>query len=507
MRCRSWIVVTSLFVLVFACLPSPVHAAFPGQNGKIAFWKSPSPFTVGTINADGSGQTFLRQGVNPAWSADGQQLLFDDGEDIFRMPADGSSQTVVLDAPGSTAFNEGQWWHSPAWSPDGTRIVAVFEELFAMDLTEHMRTAWADGSGVISSNLALALYPTWRPDGTEIAYVAPAGERQGYAIHAIHPDGTGHHVIWNGITFRLVEYPDYSPDGSKIVFSTDIDDTNSGTRIMVVSSAGGTPVPLTNGPGDFGPAWSPDGTKIVFISVRDGNRELYVMNADGSNQTRITNTPSINEDNPDWQPLPVPYPRPKGATPVRVTLVPAYPFCASPNRTHGPPLAFGSCNPASQESSQLTVGTPDANGAAPQMEGYVRYDTIVGDPSTPADEADLSLRVQISDVRVKNTLADYAGEVDAQATTRMTDHEGAITATAQDVRFPLTTQCAPTADTTIGSTCSLTTTLDTLIPGAVVERARTILQLGQVRVLDGGPDGDTATEPNTVFLRQGLFIP
>jgi hypothetical protein len=65
----------------------------------------------------------------------------------------------------------------------------------------------------------------------------------------------------------------------------------------------------------------------------------------------------------------------------------------------------------------------------------------------------------------------------------------------------------PAASTTIGSTCSLTTTLDTLIPGAVVERARTILQLGQVRVVDGGPDGDTATEPNTVFLRQGLFIP
>jgi len=131
----------------------------------------------------------------------------------------------------------------------------------------------------------------------------------------------------------------------------------------------------------------------------------------------------------------------------------------------------------------------------------------VGDPSTTTDEADLSLRVQISDVRVQGTLADYAGEIEAQAQTRMTDHEGAITATAQDVRFPLTTQCAPTASTTIGSTCSLTTTLDTLIPGAVVERARTILQLGQVRVVDGGPDGDTATEPNTVFLRQGLFIP
>ena len=77
----------------------------------------------------------------------------------------------------------------------------------------------------------------------------------------------------------------------------------------------------------------------------------------------------------------------------------------------------------------------------------------------------------------------------------MTDRTGsaAIPATATDVRFPLTTPCTPTAATDIGSTCSLDTTLDALIPGAVVERQRTILQLGQVRVVDGGPDGDTAT--------------
>ena len=203
---------------------------------------------------------------------------------------------------------------------------------------------------------------------------------------------------------------------------------------------------------------------------------------------------------------------------MRVSLVPAHAPCTSPNRTHGPPLAFGACSPPTFESSSVTVSTPDANGAVATMEGYVRYATIVGDPTTPADEADLALRVQITDVRCQAGTtscgnanaadgADYTGEVEAQASARMTDHEGAITATTIDVRFPLTTQCAVTPSTSTGATCSLTTTLDTLIPGAVVERARTILQLGQVRVLDGGPDGDTATEPNTVFLRQGVFVP
>ena len=50
------------------------------------------------------------------------------------------------------------------------------------------------------------------------------------------------------------------------------------------------------------------------------------------------------------------HPRPKGATPFRVSIVPAYNQCAAPNRTHGPPLAFPSCNPPVQSSSSLTIG-------------------------------------------------------------------------------------------------------------------------------------------------------
>ena len=54
------------------------------------------------------------------------------------------------------------------------------------------------------------------------------------------------------------------------------------------------------------------------------------------------------------------HPRPAGASPMRMPLVPAYAACAAANRTHGPPLAFASCNPPAQTSSQAAVGTPDA---------------------------------------------------------------------------------------------------------------------------------------------------
>src|SRR5207245_8050483 len=82
------------------------------------------------------------------------------------------------------------------------------------------------------------------------------------------------------------------------------------------------------------------------------------------------------------------YARPKGATPLRASLVPAYRSCTSPNRMHGGPLAGGSCNPPVQQSNFLTVGTPDANGAAAKSIGSVRLDVMPGDPSTTADEAD-----------------------------------------------------------------------------------------------------------------------
>src|SRR5436309_4374541 len=107
----------------------------------------------------------------------------------------------------------------------------------------------------------------------------------------------------------------------------------------------------------------------------------------------LTHTPGVSETNPDWQPILGAYPRPKGATPFKTFLVVAYKPCTAPDRTHGAPLAYGSCSSPQPSSDFLTVGTFDANGQNTNSIDSVRYDVHPGNPQTPADEADVGIQI------------------------------------------------------------------------------------------------------------------
>lgn len=220
------------------------------------------------------------------------------------------------------------------------------------------------------------------------------------------------------------------------------------------------------------------------------------------------------------------HPRPVGASPIRASLVPAYEACAASNRTHGPPLSFPSCNPPGQTSSSLTVGTPDANGAGANSSAFVNLRAIVDAPGPP-EGSDIVFRAQITDVRCKpgttacgnaNTAGgpDYTGELKSDATVRLTDHFNAIApgggpdpATVNDFPFPVPLSCANTAATSIGGTCAVDTTFEALSPGSVtkMEGKRSVVELAQFQVFDGGADGFVSTTPNTLFAVQGIFIP
>ena len=216
------------------------------------------------------------------------------------------------------------------------------------------------------------------------------------------------------------------------------------------------------------------------------------------------------------------YPRPKGATPLYASLVPAYTQCTAPNRVHGPPdfpgngaSPDGSCNPPLRTSSRLTVGSPDANGAVANSSGFVRLQT----QPTPAD---MLIDVNITDVRcdtgvsacgTANSLAgpDYTGQVQATYTLRITDKfsgtGGGTAATVIDTTYPVTVACAQTAANTIGGTCLLSTSANALVPNTIRAGFRTIWQAGQVQVFDGGSDGLVSTAGNSLFENQGVFVP
>jgi hypothetical protein len=164
-----------------------------------------------------------------------------------------------------------------------------------------------------------------------------------------------------------------------------------------------------------------------------------------------------------------------------------------------------------QESGHLTVGTPDANGRAANSVGSARFAVLAGDPSTPADEADVALSFDLTDVRNKGDLLDYTGELQASAVARITDRDngpGPVAGTVSDFVYSFTVPCSATTETSVGSTCATATTADALVPGTIKEGERSIWQLGQFEVLDGGADGQASTGgDNTLFARQGVFVP
>jgi hypothetical protein len=215
--------------------------------------------------------------------------------------------------------------------------------------------------------------------------------------------------------------------------------------------------------------------------------------------------------------------RPKGASPLRASLVPAYKLCGpggtTPNRTHGGPLVFPSCNPPVQTSSSLTIGSPDANSAGANSIGTILLRVKATSPE------DVLINSSISDVRCRPGVAgtvcasantadgpDYSGELQGNAMIRISDHYNGPSlneaATVVDIPFPVNGTCAATStNAAVGGTCTVATTANTVVPGSVKDTQRGVVEIQQLQISDGGVDGLVATTPNTLFEVQGIFIP
>jgi len=168
---------------------------------------------------------------------------------------------------------------NPTFSPDGQRIAFVHES-GDVQANSDIYLVNVDGTGLVrlTDTTEQEREPAWSPDGRLIAYSTPEG-----TIYLIGATGEGlgmRRILTGG------EDPAWSPDGARLAFSYRGD-------IYLIDLEGGPLVNLTSSPGwDEAPAWSPDGSYIAFETNRDGNREVYVMGADGSNPTNLTNHPA-----------------------------------------------------------------------------------------------------------------------------------------------------------------------------------------------------------------------
>jgi Tol biopolymer transport system component len=296
--------------------PSPASAEFTGKNGRIAFMKQDSAehWQIWVANQDLKNQVKLTSESADSgwavWKPGGAKLAFDSDGDIFKMNPDG---TGVVNLTDSDSFDA-----DAGWSPNGKRIA------FDSDRRNHqgrqeIYTMAADGTDVhrvstLPAKAEFDLAPRFSPDGKRLVFTRYKMDPELSALFTIRIDGSGLRQLtpWgNGAGDA-----DWAPDGNKIVFEANPEKgaTNKGCHgeIYTVDPDGQHLTNLTDNhcfAGAHEPVWSPDGTKILFLSAHAEDGEfgiaLATMNTDGTERHFITPNPGEDQmHQPDWESVP-----------------------------------------------------------------------------------------------------------------------------------------------------------------------------------------------------------
>ena len=304
---------------------SRAHATYPGDNGRITFGRfdpSAGDFHIYAANPDGSHETQLTTTLSEIsdWSPDGTRIAYD--------VVDPSSnvQIATLDSANPSSVNQlttAPGFHGePNWSPDGTKI-AYDSDQGNHPAGEGIYTINSSDGGDLARVTAnpygwFDIDPAWSPDGQWIAFsrirtITPDGPAQGRphkraitALYLVHPDGNGLRRLtpW-GID---VVSPDWSPDGTRIAFSS-MEEFPAPAQVWLVRPDGGSRHAITDVTGKFTgfghPVFSPDGTKIIAEGRVDpnGDRQLWTMNSDGSGLHVLPISGAVSF--PDWGTAPL----------------------------------------------------------------------------------------------------------------------------------------------------------------------------------------------------------
>jgi TolB protein len=305
MRSTRLLLCAAVALVGFAVSAGTALAAYPGVNGRISFASTQTGSAqIYTMKSDGSDVTQLTESATGAnsvisdWSPDGQRIAFDSDRtglvEVFTMRSDGSDVQQITHLGGFTG--------DPSWSPDGSHL--VFEHTPPRGCCSNLWRINPDGTELHKlttfSVQTRAAEPEFSPDGRWIAFQQFPKGGQLSAIFVMRANGTDmRQVTALGMD---AAHPEWSPDGSRIIFNNDF--TRRVGDIFTIRPDGTGLTQLTNvislGEADFRPDYSPDGTKIVFNQFIPGQpMQVLVMSANGSD-AQVINT--SNAFAPDWGP-------------------------------------------------------------------------------------------------------------------------------------------------------------------------------------------------------------
>jgi hypothetical protein len=306
---ERWAVVTVAGYEIAGQTPTPVSetTAIPPDGrraGLIAFYseRDGNP-EIHTINADGSAETRLT--FNPAAdlvpdiSPNGSQIVFvsdrDGNEEVYRMNSDGSDVVRLTHTPAQESY--------PYWSPDGAKIVFCSKRDDGQTYEVYLMNGDGTDQTRITHNSVSEEWGYPSPDMQKIVYAV--GPFPQYSLYVMSVDGSDQRQVFS--CDRMAAFPKWSRDGGTIAFNYALlsSDNILGDVGLINADGGDFRLITTTGGNSVSesPYWSPDGSQIVFQSNRTGNFQIYVMNADGSEQVRLTRHRG-NDYWPSWGPVP-----------------------------------------------------------------------------------------------------------------------------------------------------------------------------------------------------------